>query len=102
MVEGGATRRDIEYIRKGMLDLSVTFPFFYIYGYQSDLKIILTDVGLEIRTNAGIYTHLAAKFFMGRYRMSIFIPCFFPLTTIPIRQLKSFQNVVLFWIVLFN
>lgn len=77
MVEDLGGARDIEYIRKGMSELSVNF-FIYIYGYQSNLKTISTDVGLDLRTNPGIYTHLAANFFLGKYRRSNFI-LFFPL-----------------------
>ena len=75
MVEDLGGARDIEYIRKGMSELSVN-----LFIYLSTDLTILTDVGLGIRTNPGIYTNLATNFFMGRYRSSIFIPLstFFP------------------------
>lgn len=75
---GGA--RNIEYIRKGMAELSVNF-FIIIHGYQSDLKRFKQTWDWRFGQTPEFTQTLKRKFQWGAVVGLFSTPVFFPLTT---------------------
>ena len=99
---GGA--KDIEYIRKGMLELSVSLLSIYLSTVTHLTLCRRQQTWDWAFGQTPEFTHtLQRTFSWGEVvRRPLIRQGFSPLTTVFIRQLRSDQNMVLFWIVLFN